>query len=59
MGVLVLIGGLALAAQLAGVPPILVGAGVIVLAALAVLTALARSRRADPPASPPAPPAAN
>jgi hypothetical protein len=49
LAVVVFIGAVALAAQLIGVPLILVVTGVIALGGLALLTAIARARPAEPP----------
>jgi hypothetical protein len=48
--VIVLIGALTVAAHLLGVPPVLIGLGLIAAAALSLLTALSRRHRPEPPA---------
>ncbi len=50
-GTVVLIGGLALAAYLVGVPSMWIGVGVIVLIGLGILTGVSRTRRPDPPST--------
>ena len=49
VGMLVLIGGLAYGAHLAGLSPQWIAVGVIVLLGLGIVKAVARTRRPDPP----------
>ena len=51
IGFIVLIVGLAIAANLLGAPPVWIGVGVIVLIGLGILMGVARTKRPDPPAS--------
>lgn len=50
IGFIILIVGLALAANLLGAPPVWIGVGVIILIGLGILSGSARTRRKDPPA---------
>ena len=51
IGFLIVIVGLALAANLLGVSSTWIGIGVIVLAGIAVLSGVSKTRRRDPPLS--------
>jgi hypothetical protein len=51
IGFIVLIVGLAIAANLLGVPPIWIGVGAIVLIGLGILMGVSRTKRPDPPAT--------
>ena len=51
IGFIVLIVGLAIAANLLGAPPIWIGIGVIILIGLGVLTGVSKTKRPDPPAT--------
>jgi positive regulator of sigma E activity len=51
VGFLILIVGLALAANLLGVSSTWIGIGVIVLAGVAVLSGVAKTKRPDPPST--------
>ncbi|HSL72555.1 MAG TPA: hypothetical protein VK864_20060 [Longimicrobiales bacterium] len=51
VGFIVLIVGLAIAANLLGVPSMWIGVGVIVLVGLGILTGVSRTKRPDPPAT--------
>lgn len=50
VGMLVLIGGLAYGAHLAGLAPQWIGVGVIVLIGIGIVTAVSKTRQKDPPA---------
>lgn len=50
IGFIVLILGLALAANLLGAPTIWIGIGVIILIGLGILSGASKTRRRDPPA---------
>lgn len=50
VGMLILIGGLAYGAHLAGLAPQWIAVGVVVLLGLAIVKAVSRTRRPDPPA---------
>jgi hypothetical protein len=49
IGYVILIVGLALAANMLGVPTVWIGIGVIVMIGLAVLTGVSKTRQRDPP----------
>jgi positive regulator of sigma E activity len=49
IGFVILIVGLALAANMLGVPTVWIGIGIIVMAGIGVLSGVARTRRRDPP----------
>ena len=51
VGFVILIVGLALAANMIGISSTWIGIGVIVLIGIGVLTGVTRTRRPDPPAS--------
>ncbi|ATD66744.1 MULTISPECIES: hypothetical protein [Luteimonas] len=51
VGMLVLIGGLAYGAYLAGLAPQWIAVGVVVLLGLGIVKAVSRTRRPDPPAA--------
>lgn len=51
VGMLILIGGLAYGAFLAGLAPQWIAVGVVVLLGLGIVKAVARTRRPDPPAA--------
>ncbi|WP_101927360.1 MULTISPECIES: hypothetical protein [Luteimonas] len=50
-GMLILIGGLAYGAHLAGLAPQWIAVGVIVLLGLGIVKAVSRTRRPDPPSA--------
>jgi hypothetical protein len=50
IGFVIVIVGLALAANMLGVPGTWIGIGIIVLVGIAVLTGVSRTKRPDPPA---------
>lgn len=50
VGMLILIGGLAYGAHLAGLSPQWIGVGVIVLVGIGIVSAVSRTRQKDPPA---------
>lgn len=50
VGFIVLILGLALAANLLGAPTVWIGIGVIILVGLGILSGASKTRRRDPPA---------
>lgn len=50
VGMLVLIGGLAYGAFLAGLAPQWIGVGVVILVGIGIVTAVSRTRQKDPPA---------
>jgi hypothetical protein len=50
VGMLVIIGGLAYGASLAGVPVQWIAVGVVVLLGIGIVTAVSKTRRRDPPA---------
>ena len=52
LGMVVLIGGLAYGAHLAGLAPHWIGVGAIVLLGIGIVTAVSRTRSKDPPANP-------
>jgi hypothetical protein len=49
IGFIILIIGLAIAANLLGVPSMWIGVGAIVLIGIAVLTGVSKTKRPDPP----------
>jgi hypothetical protein len=51
IGFIILIAGLAFAANMIGVPPVWIGIGVVVLIGLGILTGVSRTKRPDPPAT--------
>jgi hypothetical protein len=51
IGFIILIVGLAIAANLLGVPSLWIGVGVIVLIGIGVLTGVSRTKRPDPPST--------
>ena len=51
IGFIVLIVGLAIAANLLGAPPIWIGVGVIVLIGIGILMGVSKTKRPDPPAT--------
>jgi positive regulator of sigma E activity len=51
VGYIILIVGLALAANLIGISSTWIGIGVVVLIGLGILTGVSRTRRPDPPAT--------
>jgi len=51
VGYVILIVGLALAANLIGISSTWIGIGVVVLIGLGILTGVSRTRRPDPPAT--------
>ncbi|MGH9362745.1 MAG: hypothetical protein ACRD2T_12595 [Thermoanaerobaculia bacterium] len=53
VGFIILIIGLAFGAHLAGVPPVWIGVGVIVLIGLGVLTGVTKTTRKEPTEPPP------
>lgn len=48
IGFILVIGGLAYAAHLAGLAPLYIGIGVVVLLGLGILTGVTRTKRRDP-----------
>ena len=50
IGFIILIVGLALAANMLGVPSMWIGIGIIVLIGIGILTGVGRTKRPDPPA---------
>lgn len=51
IGFVILIVGLALAANMLGVPTVWIGIGIVVLIGIAVLSGVSKTRRRDPPES--------
>ncbi len=51
IGFVILIAGLAVAANLLGVPSMWIGVGVLVLIGIGVLTGVSRTKRPDPPST--------
>ena len=51
IGFIILIAGLAFAANMIGVPSVWIGIGVVVLIGLGILTGVSRTKRPDPPAT--------
>ena len=49
IGFVVVIVGLALAAHMLGVPSVWIGIGIIILAGIAILSGVSRTKRPDPP----------
>jgi positive regulator of sigma E activity len=49
IGFVILIVGLALAANMLGVPTVWIGIGIIVMIGIGVLSGVSRTRRRDPP----------
>ena len=49
LGFVILIVGLALAANMLGVPTVWIGIGIIILIGIGVLSGVSRTRRRDPP----------
>jgi positive regulator of sigma E activity len=49
IGFVILIVGLALAANMLGVPTVWIGIGIIVMVGIGVLSAVSNTRRRDPP----------
>jgi hypothetical protein len=52
IGFVVVIVGLAIGANMMGVPQMWIGVGVIVLIGIGILTGVSRTKRPDPPAQP-------
>jgi hypothetical protein len=51
IGFIILIVGLAIAANLLGLPSLWIGVGVIILIGIGVLTGVSRTKRPDPPST--------
>jgi membrane-bound acyltransferase YfiQ involved in biofilm formation len=49
VGFIIVIVGLALAANMLGVPSVWIGIGIIILVGIAILTGVNRTKRPDPP----------
>lgn len=50
IGFIILIGALAYAASLIGIPPVWIGVGAVALIGIAILSGVSRTKRKDPPA---------